>query len=369
MGIYEELGLSRIINAAASLTSLGGSIMHPSVVEAMTEASRSFVDMHELQGAVGKEIAKLTRNEAAWVTAGGSAAITLTLLAARTGTDEVSIARLPNHSTLKGEVVMLTAHRNPYDEAVKLAGCTLVTAGNIKQTLPGEFEAALSDQTAAILYLAGPSFERGSLPLPQVVSIAGQYGIPVIVDAAAQVPPKENFWYFTEELGADAAIFSGGKQLGGPQSTGLVVGKQQLIEAVKLNAPPNQRYARALKVGKEEIIGLYRALRNFFEQDHAVRYEELFALCRQWQSVVAEQSGFSAEILALNVSGAAWPRLKITLPSGNAAEVKAQLWSLEPKIAVHSDSPHALYLEPEHLAEEEHQYVIDSLVETLNGVK
>jgi D-glucosaminate-6-phosphate ammonia-lyase len=275
MRIYQDLGVRRFINAAGTYTRLGGSRMPSVVVAAMADAARHFVDMDELQLSVGARLAVLTRNEAAYVTSGAAAGLTLAAAACMAGTDPGRARQLPDVRGLRNQVVMQRAHRNPYDYAVRLLPIELVEIGYPNQITPvegWELEHVLGEHTAAVLYVAGGWTSPGSLPLPMVAEIAHRHGVPVIVDAAAQLPPKENLWRFTQ-LGADLAIFSGGKDLRGPQSTGLIVGRRDLVAACVLLGAPHHGIARGFKVGKEEMAGLLAAVQRYVEQDEEARLQ------------------------------------------------------------------------------------------------
>ncbi len=250
MGIYESLGVRRVINADARLTRLGGSLMPEPVLRAMEDAATSYVDMFELQRAVGRRLAELTHNEAACVVTGAAAGLFVTTLACMTGPDAAAVERLPSLAGLKNEVVFQRVQRFAYLPAVPLTGATLVEIGSEPEMHPAELEAAINERTAAILYVAGEHMAAGALPLPEVIEIAHARGVPVIVDAAAQLPPAENLWYFTRELGADLVVFSGGKDLRGPQASGLIVGRPDLIEACLLNGAPESA-AREADEGRQ----------------------------------------------------------------------------------------------------------------------
>src|SRR5438132_12023210 len=214
---YDTLGVRAVINADGMKTGLGGTLMSDVVLDAMREASRGFVDMWELQRAVSARIAKLTQNEAALVCSGAAGGLFLTTLACITGPDLAAIGRLVQRGPEafgRREVVIQAAQRNPFLPAVTLAGARLVEVGNVLQTLPWEVEAGISDKTVAVIHFPGSHLESGALDLDLVIEIAHRHGIPVIIDAAAQLPPRENLWRFTER-GGDLVIFSGGKDLRG----------------------------------------------------------------------------------------------------------------------------------------------------------
>ena len=276
MAIYDELGVRRIINGNATLTRLGGSVLAPGVIEAMADAGTAFVDLVELQRAVGAEIARLTRNEACYVSCGAAAGLTVVTAACIAGTDAGIRERLPAAEGLKNEVIVHAHTRVTYDFAIRMAGARLVQIGGASGTPAAELERALSPCTAAMFYFPRGTAERGELPLETAIELCHARGVPVIVDAAAQLPPKSNLWSFTER-GADAVIFSGGKGLRGPQASGLVLGKRALVEACALHGTPYPFLARGMKVGKEELCGVLAALRWYLAMDEDAQlalYEE-----------------------------------------------------------------------------------------------
>jgi len=313
MTSYGDLGVRPLINAATSWTTIGGTLMAPEVLDAMHAAAQAYVDMHELQERAGAEIARLTNNEAAYVTCGAAAGIALGVLAARTRGDLVSIGRLLDSSELPDEVVMHTAHRVPYDHAVRLAGGRVRAVGNVLHTFEHELEAAFGPRSAAVLYVVGGFVAPGALPLETVVRVAHAHEVPVIVDAAGQLPPVANLWRFTKDLGADMAVFSGGKELCGPQASGLVVGTRQWIEAVRANGSPHQRLARAMKVGKEEIMGLVTAVGRFVATDHDRRWSELRERTEGLARMLAAIDGVQTTVEDTNAAGARLPRLRIAV--------------------------------------------------------
>ena len=269
MTTYNDLGIKPIINAAATLTRLGGSRMPPPVVEAMAAGAQAFVDLPELQARVGAHIAELTHNQACYVACGAAAGVVLATAACIAGADPAAIAGFPKLDSRKNEVIVHRSQRNGYDYAIRQTGARLIEIGTQEVTQRGELDAAIGPQTACVVYFAGEHFARAAIPLPEVITIAHARGVPVLVDAAAQIPPIANLWRFTTELGADAAIFSGGKGLRGPQSSGLVLGRADLITACQANGNPNSSIGRPMKVGKEELLGILAAVEWSLAQDEA----------------------------------------------------------------------------------------------------
>ena len=372
MGVYERLGVRRIINADATLTRLGGSVMSREVLEAMEDAAGGFVDMHELQRVVGKRLAELTRNEAAYVSTGAAAGIVLATLAAMNRGDLETIARaIELGESPRDEVIVQRVHRIPYDPAIRLAGARIVDVGNRLQTFPWELEAAITPRTAMVFFAAGVHLAPGALGLEEVVEIAHGHGVPVVVDAAAQLPPTENLWRYTRELGADVTIFSGGKDFHGPQASGLMVGTEAMIAAVAVNGSPYQRLARPMKVGKEEMIGLLTAVERYVEVDwmeRARRYEETV---ERWIACFCDVPGLTASRVFPNEAGQPTPRCRLAfspevgLTGGEAARL---LWEGEPGIAVAVDGEASISMTPELLGEGEEDVVLER-IRALAGVR
>ena len=228
------LGLRPVINASATLTTLGGSVMPPSVVAAMIEGAKSFVDWPNLQRAVGRRIAERTHNEACYISSGAAAGIVAAVASILTGGDPDRIASFPHLTGFdRTEIIVHRSQRNGYDYAARQTGATFVEIGDSLD----ELEAAMNDRAAAVLWFAG-RLASTSPDLAGVIALAHRHDVPVIVDAAAQIPRVENLWRFTRDLGADIAIFSGGKGMRGPQSSGLVLGRTDLIEGCLANGSP-----------------------------------------------------------------------------------------------------------------------------------
>jgi L-seryl-tRNA(Ser) seleniumtransferase len=268
MGIYEELGVRPFINAYRPLTRLGGSTLPECVLDAMREASERSVDVVLLQQKIGDAIALLTQNEAAFVSCGAASGITLATAACIAGTDPVLSERLPNTDGMKNEVVMQTRDQGyKCDVAIRCAGGRIVHIGDKDGASEQDLSMAINEKTAALFVL--PSDEPGKMAVEQMISVARAHNVPVLVDAAFGVPPKKTFWRYTRDMGADAVFISGGKGLRGPQCTGLVLGKRWIVKACAFHGFPNDRIGRVMKVGKEELAGIYAAVKFFMDQDEA----------------------------------------------------------------------------------------------------
>jgi D-glucosaminate-6-phosphate ammonia-lyase len=272
-GVYARLGVRRVIHGAGTTTRYGGSLMRPETIEAMREAAQALVNIDELNEAAGAAIARMLGAEAALVTAGSAAGLVLQAAACITGDDPALIARLPDVTGLRHEFVIQRAHRFSYDQCYRVPGGALVEIGLARRTLPHELESALGPRTAGVVYLVSPfTSPPGILSFEDVCRIAHARGVPVLVDAASMIPPRDNLFRYLRG-GADLVIVSGGKGIRGPQSTGLLAGRRDLIRAATLNASPNQAIGRAAKTSKEEIVGLLTALELFLAEDEKAEME------------------------------------------------------------------------------------------------
>ncbi len=369
MSVYEELGIRPIINASATLTRLGGSIMPPEVIQAMVDASKHFVNLDELQMRVGERIAELTHNEAAYVSSGAAAGLVLATAACITGTNPAAIQQLPNLTGLKNEVIVHKSHRNGYDHGIRQVGVKLVEIGLANSTAPWELEHAINERTAAIFWFQGGMSGHGDIPLEKVIEIANRHDVPVVVDAAAQLPPVENLWRFTQ-MGVALAIFSGGKDLHGPQSSGLILGRKELIEACRLNGSPNHSIGRPMKVGKEEMAGLLTAVKLYLKKDHEARASQDDEVVAGWCAALNKFPGVQAERSFPNEAGQPLPRAKIVFDAAKASlnrdQVAHHLLEGSPAISVSLAGSDGIFLNPMTLADGEEQIVLDRLLEILS---
>lgn len=270
--LYTRLGVRTFINAYGTLTTLSGTLMHPEVRQAMEEASRHFVQIHDLQAQVGKRLAELTGAEAGFVTAGASASLCLATCAVTAGADPKKIDQLPDLTGMKSEIVIQKVHRNSYDHAFRMVGVKLVDAETAEQ-----IKAAIGPKTAALAMVLSHNSMGHKVELDEMIAIAHAARLPLILDAAAEVPPADNLRKFVK-MGADLVAFSGGKNLRGPQCSGLLLGRKDLIAAAYVNSAPNNRFARIAKVGKEEIVGLLTAVELYLTRDHEKQRREWTAM-------------------------------------------------------------------------------------------
>ncbi|MGQ9584258.1 MAG: aminotransferase class V-fold PLP-dependent enzyme [Anaerolineae bacterium] len=271
MDIYDELGVRKVINATGPVTRIGGSLMPPAVMQAMVEANRAFVSLDELLAKAGQRIAELIGVDSAFITSGAAAGLAISAAACMAGADPARARQLPDTTGMKDEFVCLRAHRIPYDQAIRLSGARIVDVGYTDSSTLGDLAAAISNRTAAVLYVAKKEKSPGSLPLRDVLNLAKDRGLPVIVDAADELPPASNLRRFAD-MGADLTIFSGGKDLRGPQASGLILGRRALIAACAVNACPNYGIGRPMKASKEAIAGLVRAVELYLKEDAATRW-------------------------------------------------------------------------------------------------
>jgi L-seryl-tRNA(Ser) seleniumtransferase len=356
---YADLGVRPVINAAATLTRLGGSLMPPPVLDAMRAGAEVFVDLPELQRRVGERIAALTGNDACYVSSGAAAGIAVAIAGLIAGDDPDAVHRLPAVEGAPPEVVIFGAQRNGYDQAARQTGARVVEVGSAE-----ELAAALSERTACVLYFAGAHYERGVLSLAEVVESAHARAVPVLVDAAAQIPPLSNLWHFTCKLGADAAIFSGGKGLRGPQSSGLVLGRQSIVDRCILNGPPNHSLGRPMKVGKEELLGILAAVEWSLAQNEGALLAGYEASVALWIKGLSGLSGVTVARGYPSEAGQPHGRAIVTLGAKSRLtrdELVAALWDGDPRIAVGKVDDGAIALNPQTLEPGEDQLVLNAL--------
>jgi len=277
--LYRELGARPAINCAGAYTVLGGSQLSPGVRAAMEAANRRFADMQALLEGSGRVVAQLLDAEAAYVTAGAAAALTLATAACLTKDHRDYLERLPDTSGIPNEVVVQKSTRQKYDRCLTIPGAKLVEAGDAHGMTPQQLREAIGPDTAAVHYLApsgAPTDSPGRPPVEAVIEVAHAAGVPVIVDAAGLTYPIDNLRRFTR-LGADLVCYAG-KYFDAPQSTGLLAGRGDLVELAAINgfvgfeSSGYHTIGRPMKVDRQEIVGCVTALREWLELDHEARF-------------------------------------------------------------------------------------------------
>lgn len=363
--IYEQLGVPTLINAKGTATRLSGGLMAPDVAAAMVDATQYCVDMSALQGRASELIAQLTGAEAGCVTSGAAAGLLLGTAACVARLNPAAMNRLPDTRGLRREVVVVRSQRNFYDHAVRSAGVRLVEVGladrysgaGVRDAEPWEIADAIGEHTACVFYIAHPHSQPS---LASVVEVAHAAGVPVLVDAAAQLPPRDNLRRFIAE-GADLVAFSGGKAIFGPQASGLLCGRRELVASAVLQSldhdlhfeqwsPPASLFAelpiaalpqhgigRPCKVGKEQVVALLVALRSFVDEDIEARHARLGAML---QAIVdGLLPAVARRVHMRRDANSGEPELMLDLggavPAGAALELLLELQNSDP--AIHAD--------------------------------
>jgi D-glucosaminate-6-phosphate ammonia-lyase len=394
-GIYERLGVRTVVSAVGPATRLGGTTLDPAVLQAMAEAAGACVRMDELERCAGQVIAGITGAEAGYVTCGGAAALALAAAACMTGVDPVRINQLPDVEGMPHEIIVQRTQRYDYDHALRGVGARLVEVGFPDLTFAYELERAIGPRTAAVAYYPTPG--RPGLRFRDVVEIAHRHSIPVIVDAALELPPTENLRSFIA-AGADLVAYSGGKVIRGPQASGFLCGRADLIQAVSLNhqdmdvrpetwnsrdlmdsgaveGPPHHGIGRVMKVGKEEIVGLIVALERFVTRDEAAELAAWRNKLKHIETAVADLRGVRVRRVDPDTDPVAVPTLQLELDEHglelSAYDVLNRLQDGDPSVFLNEE--HAwrgtLVINPIALRDGDECIVASRLVEVLTGAR
>ena len=319
MNIFEELNLHRYINAQDTFTKYGASCMSEGSLRAMYEISRYCVDLYEVQEKTGDAIARLTHNEAAYISNGAAGALQECAASVLALDSEEVFHKLPETGE-RCEILMQRAQHNMYDRSMAAAGAKIVYAGEeTRAPSAEEFEAAITERTAAVAYVIYFGREH-SLPLETVVEIAHRHNLPVIVDAAAQNPPAENLWRFTG-MGADMVIFSGGKTMRGPQDSGLIVGKKEWIDRCRRWGPPTDGVCRGCKTSRESIVGLYKAVQLYLQRDEATLMRTLNRRCAAFERTLRDCGFIQITRTQEGPVGQVMARTYAVMPYGSAKDL------------------------------------------------
>jgi len=296
--VYEELGVTQVINGQGTMTVLGGSLPRPEVEEVMALGGRHFVSIVELEVAAGRRITKMLKlpeGYDALVTAGAAAAMQSGLAGILTGDNPKFIRQIPDLTGMKSEVLIQKTHRNPFDHQLRTTGVKLIeveTADDVRR--------AINAQTA-MMHFTNFANDDGQIKDEEWVKLAHEHNIPAFIDAAADTPPVSRLWDFAN-MGYDLIAFSGGKAVRGPQCAGLLIGKKDLIAYALLNNSPHEdTIGRSQKVGKEEIVGMIKALELYLQEDHE-------ALNKEWQRRLEYISGQVTKVSSVTTS---FPKLEI----------------------------------------------------------
>jgi L-seryl-tRNA(Ser) seleniumtransferase len=311
----------------------------------MAEIAGQFIPLEELHTRAGELLASIIGVEAALVTAAAAAALTLAVAACIVRDDDALASRLPLQPP-KHKVIIQCSHRNPFERALQLAGAELVQIGDAIRTRPEDLESeiqaakAKGDNLAAVSHFLQGDMLDASLELGQVLEIAHKHHLPVIVDAAAELPPKHHLWSLAA-AGADLVIFSGSKDLRGPQTSGLMVGRADLIASARRQSAPHEHVVgRPMKAGKGIVAGMVAAVEHYLVEDEAARFAEWETIANYLKEHLSQILGLQVRRIIPNqpfIQPAVTPRLALSLQEGSshtAASLKTALWAGDPRIAV-----------------------------------
>lgn len=371
MDIYEELGVKKVINAAGTYTAVGASKMHAKTLEAMTQAAGSYIPLEELLKKVNQEIAHMTHNEAAFVCNSCSTAIYLTVAAFISQKYGRPFHYLDQDQIQRCEVIGFWNQHIPYDHAVEQTGAKLKFIGD--STVMGglskeKLHMAIGEHTVGIYFASRTPrgyYAPKRLNLEDVIQVAHEHGLPVLVDAAAQLPPKSNLWEFTS-MGADAVTFSGGKDLAGPQASGLVVGKKELMKIVEETGFPNYSAGRLMKIGREEIAGLYTAVKLYLQQDEEARLNWCEEQVRKLKEGLQDSKLYEVTRCWPNQAGQPLPRAFVALAetaSINGEQLAERLMAFDPGIYCMTEGRNGVYINPMCMEEGDVRYIQKALLE------
>jgi len=390
MDIYEEIGVRKVINCLGEGTLVGGSKVDPSVMEAMAEAARSFCHLTELNDRAGEIIAEITEAEAGMVTSGAAASMMIAAAACMMkGTDleKVDIHfdmenypyeynewqrlmwQLPDRGDLRYEFITQRCHRNPYVNNFTIPGGKIVWVGDEEECSPEDIEEAINEKTAAVVHLYQYDEQGRGVPLEDVLELAHRYEMPVIVDDASGCPPRSKLKRFPK-MGVDLACISGGKAIKGPNDTGLLFGRRDLIRLARLQYSPHRGIGRPCKVDRTSIIGLITALKLYVSQDEEEEFKRWDAKVERLMDALCDVPNLkSVERVVVHAS----PNVKLTIDEEGlgmtAKEVHQTLVRGNPRIIcgpLNWDTKGIVMLCVRELADEEEKIVVERLKEILS---
>lgn len=333
--VYESMGVKPLINGRGTFTIIGGSIELPEVRAAKSAANQQYAQLDELMEAAGKRLAELTGAEWGMVSAGCAAAMSHATAACVAGGNPDLHVRIPNLAGFtRDEVIIPTHSRNVYDAAIRAVGVKVIEVES-----PEALQLAIGPKTAMIYLFAGPRTESGPMSTEAICAIAGRHEVPVFVDAAAEILTIPNVHL---QRGATLVGYSGGKYIRGPQSAGLLLGRKDLVRAAWIHSAPHHGYARAMKVGREEIVGMVVAVESWVKRDHAAEW-------KQWWGRASYVAGYLASVPGVSTSVQAEPGESLSNRSPRVtirwnaqergitgAEAADLLFRTEPRIALNA---------------------------------
>ena len=337
---YEELGVPTVINCEGTMTMLGGSLPHPELEAVMTMAGRHFVSIPALEVAAGNRIAqmlKLPDQYTALVTSGAAAAIQSGLAGILTGGNETLIRQLPDLTGMKSEVIIQKSHRNPFDHQLRSTGIKLIEIESAD-----ELRSAVNERTA-MMHFSNFANAAGQIKVDEWVRLGKQFNIPCMNDAAADTPPVSHLWDYAN-MGYDLITFSGGKAMRGPQCAGLLIGRKEMVANALLNNSPHEdTIGRSQKVGKEEIVGMVKALELYLNEDHEALWKDWQGQLDYISGQITRVPGVSTAFFVPDIANHV-PHMNITWDSGRIAlapkEVSQLLLESSPSIVIGSDESH-----------------------------
>lgn len=357
--IYAQLGVRPVINGVGVVTHLGGSIMAPEVIRAMDEASRHFIDLTDLQRKVGARLAELLGVPAAMATGGAASAITFGTAACLTLGDKEKLRQLPDTTGIKNEIVQQKSHRGGYEQQMLLVGAKIVWVETRE-----ELDRAINDRTA-MMFFYNENEPMGKIDRHEWIRVGKERGVPTYNDAAADTPPLERLSQYIRE-GFDLVGFSGGKGIRGPQCSGMLLGRKDLIEAAMPAGSPYASIGRNMKVGKEEMIGLLVAVERYLKMDHAAEQKELESRVAEMRKALDKIPGLTTGRLFPPIANCvphcevSWEESAFPMTAGH---VIRQLREGEPSIAVSGYGPRKLKISVWMMRPGEHRIVTKRLQE------
>ncbi len=377
---YAALGVRKFINATCHHTILGGTLVPDESLAAMNAAAAHAVDLMELQKAAGKVISQYTHADDGFIVSGCAAAMLVGTAAILTGTDRAKMEQLPDLTGMKSKCIAKRFTRRKTQEgteyvdhgyaiAVQTAGVRFVEIGEDDVATAEEYDAAFNDDVA-LVYWIGYAPE-GDIPLSDVIEIAHSHGVPVLVDASNSLPPRENLYHFID-LGADLVCFSGGKGIQGPQGSGIIAGRQELIDAVAMQSSPNHGIGRVCKVSKEEVVGQVASLIWWAEQDAEDRMTEHHRKSGMLLDVVKDLPGAESRVVFPDHYQRPYPTVHVKPAQESdmsGEELRMALRNGEPAIAGMTDpgDPDVVRLDVRLLEDEEIRQIGDRLSEIFAG--